>query len=296
MRTLPAALAASVASGVTTLATCWRLQRADGLTLGFTDCDQNLTFGGVTYKAQGGMSASSWARSLGLSVDTLEAVGALTASSLTEADLTAGLWDDAALQIWRVDWSDTTSRVQLFAGSVGQVSRGNMGFRAEMRGLSHYLNQDVGRVYARGCDASLGDSRCTVNVNAAAFKGTGTVVTVSDARLLTASGLGSFASGLFSRGRLTWSTGANAGLVVGVFAHRVDATAVRLELSEQAVRPVVAGDTFVIRAGCDKQAATCLTKFANLVNFRGFPHMPGNDVVFSYITTEQTHDGGSFFK
>ncbi len=295
MRTLPPALAASVASGATTLATCWRLERPDSLVLGFTDCDVDLTFGGTTYSAQGGMSASSWARSLGLSVDTLEAVGALTSSTLTEADLAAGLWDDAALQIWRVDWSDTASRVQLFAGSLGEISRGPTAFRAEMRGLSHYLGQDVGRIYSRRCDAALGDSRCTVDLENPAFKGTGTVVSANDARILTASGLGAFASGLFTNGTLVWSTGANAGLRVAVFAHRLD-TALRLELAERAVRPIAIGDAFFIRAGCDKQASTCAGRFANLVNFRGFPHMPGNDNAFSHITSEQTHDGGSFFK
>ena len=295
MRTLPPTLAASVASGVTTLATCWRLERPDALVLGFTDCDVDLTFGGTTYTAQGGMTASSWARSLGLSVDTLEAIGALTSSTMTEADLAAGLWDDAALQIWRVDWSDTASRVQLFAGSLGEVSRGPTAFRAEMRGLSHYLGQEVGRIYSRRCDAALGDSRCTVDLENPVFKGTGTVVSSSDARILTASGLGAFASGLFTNGTLVWSTGANAGLRVAVFAHRLD-TALRLELAERAVRPIAIGDIFVIRAGCDKQASTCAGRFANLVNFRGFPHMPGNDTAFSYITSEQTHDGGSFFK
>ena len=295
MRTLPAVLQTSVASGVTTLASCWRLQRRDGLILGFTDCDADLSFAGTTYKAQGGMSASAWARSLGLSVDTLEAVGALTATTLTEGDLAAGLWDDAALQIWRVDWSDTNSRVQLFAGSLGEISRGGTSFRAEMRGLSHYLGQDVGRIYSRRCDAQLGDARCTVNLELAAYKGTGTILTVSDARLLTASGLAAFASGLFSGGNLTWTTGANAGLVVGVFAHRVD-TAKRLELAEQSARAIAAGDTFTIRAGCDKAGTTCANRFLNLINFRGFPHMPGNDAAFSYVTTEQAHDGGSFFR
>ena len=295
MRTLPPTLAASVTSGVTTLATCWRLERPDALVLGFTDCDVDLTFGGTTYTAQGGMTASSWARSLGLSVDTLEAIGALTSSTMTEADLAAGLWDDAALQIWRVDWSDTASRVQLFAGSLGEVSRGPTAFRAEMRGLSHYLGQEVGRIYSRRCDAALGDSRCTVDLENPVFKGTGTVASSSDARILTASGLGAFASGLFTNGTLVWTTGANAGLRVAVFAHRLD-TALRLELAERAVRPIAIGDIFVIRAGCDKQASTCAGRFANLVNFRGFPHMPGNDTAFSYITSEQTHDGGSFFK
>lgn len=201
----------------------------------------------------------------------------------------------AAQLVFALDWSDTASRVQLFAGSLGEVSRGPTAFRAEMRGLSHYLGQEVGRIYSRRCDAALGDSRCTVDLENPVFKGTGTVVSSSDARILTASGLAAFASGLFTNGTLVWSTGANAGLRVAVFAHRLD-TALRLELAERAVRPIAIGDIFVIRAGCDKQASTCAGRFANLVNFRGFPHMPGNDTAFSYITSEQTHDGGSFFK
>lgn len=295
MRTLPPTLAASVASGVTTLATCWRLQRRDGLVMGFTDCDIDLTFDGTTYKAQAGMSASAWTRAIGMAVDTLEAVGALTDSTLTEADLVAGLWDDAALQIWRVDWSAVTSRVQIFAGSLGEISRGATAFRAEMRGLSHYLNQDVGRIYSRRCDAALGDSRCQVNLEAAVFKGTGSVTSSTDGRIVTASGLGAFASGLFTGGTITWDTGENAGLVMGVFGHRVD-NKVRIELVEQATRNIANGDAFTIRAGCDKQAGTCLTRFSNLLNFRGMPHMPGNDTAFSYITSEQNHDGGSFFR
>jgi uncharacterized phage protein (TIGR02218 family) len=60
-------------------------------------------------------------------------------------------------------------------------------------------------------------------------------------------------------------------------------------MSEQ----VAAGDTFAITAGCDKQFATCKAKFANAVNFRGFPYMPGNDAVTSYPAQDQTMDGGS---
>ncbi len=42
---------------------------------------------------------------------------------------------------------------------------------------------------------------------------------------------------------------------------------------------VTPSDTFTVSAGCDKHFATCQAKFANTVNFRGFPHMPGNDFV-----------------
>ena len=44
---------------------------------------------------------------------------------------------------------------------------------------------------------------------------------------------------------------------------------------------IAPGDTFTITAGCDKQFATCGAKFANAVNFRGFPHMPGNDYILA---------------
>ena len=294
MRAIPALMQTALSSGATTLATCWRVARADGLVLGFTDHDRNLVFGGVTYLAQGGMSGTAWARTLGLSVDTLEVVGALTNATLTEADLAAGLWDNADLSIWSVDWSDTTILLQLFAGSLGEISRGRNAFRAEMRGLAHALGQDVGRVYARTCGAALGDARCTVNLEVAAFKSTGTVATIAANRLIGASGLGAFASGLFSGGTVQWLTGANAGLGTGVFAHVVD-TLVRIELVERAARVIAVGDTFVIRAGCDKLAATCASRFANLVNFRGFPHLPGNDAAFTYVTTDKEHDGGSFF-
>ena len=39
------------------------------------------------------------------------------------------------------------------------------------------------------------------------------------------------------------------------------------------------GDTFVVTAGCDKRFDTCRDRFDNAVNFRGFPHIPGNDFV-----------------
>jgi uncharacterized phage protein (TIGR02218 family) len=49
---------------------------------------------------------------------------------------------------------------------------------------------------------------------------------------------------------------------------------------------------FLIRAGCDKRIATCRAKFGNVVNFRGFPHMPGQDAVLRYATRDGGHDGG----
>jgi len=89
----------------TTLARAWSIRRADGLTLGFTDHDRPLTFGGVTFRPDRGLSARALVQATGLSVDNSEALGALNDDAITERDLMAGRWDDASLRLWEVDWS-----------------------------------------------------------------------------------------------------------------------------------------------------------------------------------------------
>jgi hypothetical protein len=64
-----------------------------------------------------------------------------------------------------------------------------------------------------------------------------------------------------------------------------------LVTSTIAVRPIAIGDTFVIRAGCDKRLETCRAKFTNVVNFRGFPHIPGQDAVIRYASRDGGHEG-----
>ena len=110
-------------------------------------------------------------------------------------------------------------------------------------------------------------------------------------RAFTASGLGGFARGWFRFGTLDWTTGPNAGRRAEVLAHdRSDGIAV-LTLLEAPIRPIGAGDNFTIRAGCDKRIATCGARFGNLVNFRGFPHIPGQDTILRYASQDGTHSG-----
>jgi hypothetical protein len=63
---------------------------------------------------------------------------------------------------------------------------------AEVRSLAHVLGQTVGRTFQATCDAALGDARCGVNLEATAFKGSGTVVDLLRDRAVTASGLAAF--------------------------------------------------------------------------------------------------------
>ena len=297
MKTLPAGMQAHLDSGATTLCHCWKLTRRDGTVLGFTEHDRELSFDGVTFAPQTGFTASAVASTADLSVPNLEAEGALSAQALEEADLAAGLFDDAAVEIWRANWQDPSQRVLLRRGHLGEVKRGALGFTAEIRGLAHRLNQNTGRLYQRMCDADLGDARCRVDLTDPAHRGAGVVVEASGAAAFRASGLGGFADGAFAGGRIVWTGGANAGRAIEVRAHRrVGALAV-FDLWEAMGEPIVVGDAFAVTAGCDKSLATCRDRFANLANFRGHgAYMPGNDWVSTYPDRGGGHDGSSLFR
>ena len=291
MKPLPPALSAHLAEGTTTLAWCWRILRADGTAFGFTDHDRTLTFDGTDFEPESGLTASEVRSGSDLSVDAQDAEGVLTSDRITETDIRDGLWDNAEVEVWRVNWQDTAQRALLRRGSIGQIRRGRLAFVAEVRSMAHVLGQTVGRAFQATCDAALGDGRCGVDLEAPEFKGTGTVADAVRDRAFTASGLGAFTDGWFAGGTVTWTTGANAGRMVEVMMHEVTGGVVQITLLELPGRPITSGDGFVARAGCDKRSETCAAKFANIANFRGFPHIPGQDAIIRYATKDGGHEG-----
>ncbi|MBO6759203.1 MAG: DUF2163 domain-containing protein [Roseibium sp.] len=292
MRRFSDDFAAHIAQGATTLCWCWRVTRKDSVRMGFTDHDRALVFDGVSFEPLSGFSGTEIESSLGLAVDNLDVEGALSSDAITEGDIAAGLYDDAEIVLFRVNWQDVSQREILKRGSIGEVSRGELAFQAEFRSLAHRLQQTVGRTYQFGCDAVLGDARCGVNLEDPAFKGTGAATSVSE-RVVQVSGLDGFADDHFSQGRLTWQTGENEGQTVKVKAHQNDGAMVEITLWQRPVNPIAAGDTFTVLAGCPHTFEACQAKFDNAVNFRGFPHIPGNDFVLGYARQNEEDNDGS---
>lgn len=291
MKALSPALQAHLDDGTTTLSWCWRISRSDGVALGFTDHDRILTFDGTVFEPESGFAASEIRAGSDLAVDAQDATGVLTSDRITETDILDGRWDNAAVELWRVNWADTSQRVLLRRGAVGQIRRGRMAFVAEVRSLAHVLGQTVGRTFQAGCDAALGDVRCGIDLEISIYKGTGVVTDLLRDRAFMASGLSGFDAGWFTSGTLTWTSGANAGRITEVLAHGLDGSIASLTLLEAPVRAIAEGDGFIARAGCDKRIATCSTKFANTANFRGFPNIPGQDAVLRYASQDGGHEG-----
>lgn len=294
MRTVPQALQYRLDAGVTTLAHCWKIARRDGGVLGFTDHDEDIAFGGVTFRAGTGFTGSEATHRFDLSVDGSEIAGAFDDGALTEHDLAGGRYDAAAIETWLVDWSDISLRILTARGSLGEVRREGQAFSVELRGLADALAQDSGRLYTARCNADLGDARCKFSLATGGFHGAGTVEQLGGTSIFFAAGLGAFSAGRFTGGRLTWTSGPNNGLSIEIKEHRLTGEGVRLSLWQAMPERIAISDSFTVTAGCDKQFATCRDVFANTVNFRGFPHIPGNDFVIAYPTSGMPgNDGGS---
>ena len=297
MRTIPPALAAHLERGATTLCHCWKLLRRDGAAFGFTDHDRDLAFAGTTFAARTGLEAAEATAELGFAVGGGEVSGALVSAGITEDDLAAGLFDDASVETWLVNWTDPAERLLLDVASIGEIRRADGAFVAELRGVMHRLDEERGRLYRATCAADLGDAKCGIDLDHAAFTATGAVLRTDGALGLATADLAAFAAGWFTGGKLVWLTGANAGRAVEIKAHRLADGEAELDLWQRAARPIAVGDTFRVTAGCDKRFSTCGGKFANAANFRGFPHMPGNDFVLRLaLQGEPGMDGGSLFR
>jgi uncharacterized phage protein (TIGR02218 family) len=79
---------------------------------------------------------------------------------------------------------------------------------------------------------------------------------------------------------LTWESGPNAGRSIEVKSW-TQATG-QLELFLPMGYAIQPGDLFRIHPGCDKRLDTCIDRFANLLNFRGEPYVPGTDLLMTY--------------
>jgi uncharacterized phage protein (TIGR02218 family) len=294
VRTIAAALQARLDSGVTTLCRCWRITRRDGVVQGFTDHDEDVVLDTLTCRAGTGLSGSEATTRLGLAVAGSEVTGALADEALSEADLAAGRYDAASVEVFLVDWSEPSLNVLLGSYVLGEVRREGGAFAAELRSLSDRLNAESGRRYTATCSADLGDARCTVDLGAATLRGSGSIAALRGTSSFAAAGLDGFADGWFTAGRLTWVGGANEDLAVEVKGHRLVDDAVVIDLWQAMPEPLAEGDSFIVTAGCDKRFATCRDRFDNVVNFRGFPHIPGNDFVTRYaVAGEPGHKGRS---
>ncbi|MEP7350528.1 MAG: DUF2163 domain-containing protein [Sphingorhabdus sp.] len=263
-----------LAGPVTSVAYGWRLERGDGVTLGFTSHDRDVTVDGVLLRSSPGMLPSSIVESIGLETDGLEVNGALTASAIRSDDLASGRWDAARLEIFLFDWSEPEAGKRILAvGELGAVSYSGDAFQAELLGLTRLLDRPVVPQTSPGCRASFCDAGC--GLNPLRYRHVSTVSLVDDETITLTSAA---TANVFGYGQLRWLDGPNTGLTADIIANN----ATQLIVARPPHFPVTTGTRIELVEGCDKRLETCATRFANAINFRGEPHLPGNDLLTRY--------------
>jgi uncharacterized phage protein (TIGR02218 family) len=361
MKTASTALLSHFGQETTTIAYLWHVVLKSGTVFGFTDHDSDITYNGVTYLASSGFTSSDIETTAALNVDNLEAQGMLSSPAITEADLIAGLWDDAQIQVMAVNYQDLTQgAMSVRNGVLGNVNTKRSLFVAELRGMTQPLQQNILEYYTASCRAKLGDARCKVVLTPFIFNGSVTTaisvkawddttltqtnsttqktitgitqatsaqvtcpahgfssgqqvaisgvvgmtqingktfqVTYVDVNNFTINCDTSVAGGLYSAyasggiatlmpqseyfqgGIVQWTSGLNLGLQMEVKLYNIG----YVELFQPAPYQVSVGDTYTIQAGCDKQLQTCISRFNNVINFRGEPFIPGSDSLMAH--------------
>ena len=258
---------------LTSLALCWRLERRDGAGVALTSHDRALLIGAVRYDPAPGMTPAAIRSELGLEARAGEVAGSLTSVAISEPDILAGRWDGAALRLFAVDWSaPDAEQVELLAGELGQVASKDGEFSVDLLGAAARLERPVCPLTSPECRAELGDPRCRVDmagrsVRAAVVASAGNMLRIDRA-----------VDERFRFGRMRFLGGAASGEARVILA--VDGA--ELTLRSAASVDVAAGTQVEIVEGCDKMLATCSARFGNAANFRGEPHLPGNDLLTRY--------------
>lgn len=256
-----------------TIAMLWRVERRDGVLLGFAAHDRDIVAGHVRYHAAPGMLPSAIEMDDGLDPLDMDIGGALSHGLIRSDDLAAGRWDHAAVRIGLIDWEQPAEEVGWFwQGHLGAVSLEGNRFSAELRGIKAVLDQPFAPVTSPSCRAIFCGGAC--GLNRAAFERVAVVDSASDVALVFA-GIDETAAANLILGHLRWISGGNAGLEAQIIGH----TGNSLQIDGVLLETPMPGNRALLIEGCDKSLATCGARFGNSINFRGEPHLPGNDLL-----------------
>lgn len=259
--------------------TIWSIDRKDGVSFHFTSHDEDVVFGAHTYRKCHSLkdTASEQSAEAG-EVGNIELSGLIDDDAISDADLFAGLFDDAYIQVWRISWDDPTDLIErVAAGNAGKVSQGARGWTSEVLGPGARMAQKALLLaVVPGCRFHFGDP-ATCGVDAESMAIGGSVVASSSRAYFRTDVIDPVISAQWDQGKLRWLYGANAGQECEVMT--VDfVTGIIVLWSPAGFVPQV-GDSFELLPGCDLAFDGGCTVYNNKDRFGGFPHVPGTDSI-----------------
>ena len=282
-RTLTAGMAAMLGTRAHSRCNMMRLDLRDGTSIGITDHNRDLAFdlgdGELAYSAKTGILSSDISLATGLESDNYEVTGPI-GDVITQEALLGGRLDRAEVRLFQVNWKVLTDGpIRLMLGNVTDARAEGGRFVLEIRNQFDRYNQTVGNVITGYCSGK--HASCCVNIGAELET---TVTAVAGPMEFTVADI------LTDRhipGKVWFTSGSLAGtLPVETFSHS-DNT---LTLFSPLVEAPQVGDTLIVKEGCSLTRAMCKERFNNVINFRGYPEVPGTDQVLRNPIPGQGND------
>jgi len=292
-----------LALNVFTVWDLYTLTLQDGTIFRWTDCAYNLVVGGSTFLAAGSAGVPTVKRgrtkqSIGLQVDTLDITLGVNETvlygSIPIAQAAAlGKFRSGRALVQRL-FLDTATGAQAnplhwFEGRIAEptitTTQIKLPVKSELETLTQRLPHQVIQpqctraLFDAGCTLLLSDYLQTAAVTASGPNSASLVYSASSIKKKVGS-VDPAPTGWFNLGVLKVTSGVNAGLVRAITDHVYNLggdLCHRFTLDRALPVACGGGDTFEVRPGCDKAMTTCSTKYVNLPNFRGHPHVPTSE-------------------
>lgn len=267
---------------VLTLCTCWQIKLRDGRQFGFTDVDRNIWISPTVYYGNQGFDKTAVRNAADATVQNLDLASILSVAGVNLGDLISGDFDGAEMLIFYINYAAPPLQIgvepfdycPVAIGTLGEVKTDGISFTATFRGWLDRFNKASTWLTSRTCRHRLGDSRCRVNT--ALFTVETAIAQVIDARNFILATSAPATANLFANGELTFLGGLSTGSVYQVQSYTAD----RLLTLYEPVRRAITDNTPVsIVWGCNLTPGDCYSKFNNIANYGGEPHVPGWDAV-----------------
>jgi uncharacterized phage protein (TIGR02218 family) len=268
----------------TNYAECIKVTRVDGNIQRFTSHDRDLSIRETDgsyydYKTADSFQITALENQIGLVVSNMDIDAILSDESISEADIIAGLYNQANVEIFISYWTNSEINIlPLRTSWIGELQLDGTKFKADLRGIAQKLAQVFIHTTSLECRWSFGDSRC--GIDKATFTEVYTVTEVNGQGEFVAN-IPGIEQNLYTWGLATWVTGNNAGVSMEI----INNYTTRVQLFLPMPYEIEVGDTVSLLQGCGKGYSVCNERYDNIRRFGGEPFLTGSDFLASYPQT-----------
>ncbi len=270
---------------------CTKITRTDGVELGFTELDRDISIGGLIYKANSATEPKAIKTSVDLGADKLEVQSILDSDNVTESDIIGGKYREAKVISARIDYRNPPNSLSegtvLLSGVIGEITTTDTTYTMEVRTLIATLNQGVSVKASPQCRWAFGSPECfhsgSNTTDFAPLTVNSSVSNSVSRRQFEVDQPPGFSA---KHGFVEFTSGQNKGLIITIKNH--DAGSPTIELLRSLPFNIGNDDSVTIKAGCAKTAEACKA-YGNFINFGGFPPptseasgwIPGSDEIIA---------------